>query len=84
MANMLKKKCCGGVYNGFKGCVSDHFRSWEKQKNGKWKLDKKDGVVIFKHLGTGRYYCATCLFQEPEFDGYPTCIGIKQTVYKYD
>jgi hypothetical protein len=60
-------KCCGGVYNGFKGCVSDHFTHGRK----------KDSKVIFQNILTGRYYCATCLFQEPEFDGYPDCKGIK-------
>ena len=66
-------KCCGGVYNGHKGCVSDHFT----------KDKSKDGKVIFQNILTGRYYCATCLFQEPEFDGFPDCKGSKQTVYKY-
>ena len=33
-------KCCGGVYNGHKGCVSDAFT----------KDKSKDGKVIFQNI----------------------------------
>ena len=62
---MSEVKCCGGVYSGVHGCKSEQLR-----RDG-----KKDGLVIFQNVLTGRYYCATCLFAEPELDGYPNCKG---------